>query len=57
VASEAFVIPRISGSNVASSFFAFFALAFSRSRTTLSTSWPGRRSVSPALSTRTFFSI
>ena len=45
VASDAFVIPRISGSNVACSPFAFLTRAFSRSSTTLSTSWPGRRSV------------
>ena len=57
VASDAFVIPRISGSNVACSFFSFFTRAFSRSSTTRSTSWPGSSSVSPALSTRTFFSI
>ncbi len=38
VASEAFVMPRMSGSNVASSFLSFFAASFARSRTTLSTS-------------------
>ncbi len=58
VASDAFVIPRISGSDVAWSLpFSFLTRAFSRSRTSLSTSWPGSRSVPPALSTRTFFSI
>ena len=57
VASDAFVIPRISGSNVACSFFAFLAASFARSSTTLSTSCPGSSSVSPADSTRTFFSI
>ena len=45
VASDAFVIPRMSGSNVACSPFSFFTRAFSRSSTTLSTSWPGRSSV------------
>ncbi len=57
VASDAFVMPRISGSKVACSFFAYFMRAFSRSSTDLSTSWPGSRSVSPAFSMRTFFSI
>ena len=58
VASDAFVIPRISGSDVAWSLpFSFLTRAFSRSSTSLSTSWPGSRSVPPALSTRTFFSI
>ena len=57
VARDAFVMPRMIGSNVASSPFAFFTRAFSRSRTTRSTSWPGRSSVSPFVSTRTFFSI
>ena len=57
VASEAFVMPRMSGSNVASSFLPFFAASFARSSTTLSTSWPGRSSVSPGVSTRTFFII
>ncbi len=38
VASEAFVIPRISGSKVASSFFAFRASSFARASTALSTS-------------------
>ena len=33
------------------------ARAFSRSSTSLSTSWPGRRSVAPLFSMRTFFSI
>jgi hypothetical protein len=50
-------MPRISGSKVASSFFAFRAASFARSSTTLSTSCPGSSSVSPALTTRTFFSI
>ena len=57
VASDAFVIPRISGSDVACSFFSFLTRAFSRSSTSLSTSWPGRSSASPLFSTRTFFSI
>ena len=39
-------MPRISGSKVACSPLAFFTRAFSRSRTTLSTSCPGSRSVS-----------
>ena len=43
VASDALVIPRISGSNVAGSFFSFLARAFSRSSTTRSTSWPGQQ--------------
>jgi len=38
VASEAFVIPRISGSNVACSFFSFWTRVFSRSKTTRSAS-------------------
>ena len=57
VASDAFVIPRISGSNVACSPFSFFTRLFSRSSTTLSTIWPGRKSVVPEFSIRTFFSI
>ena len=56
VASDAFVIPRISGSNVAASSF-FFSFAFSRSSFVLSASSPGSRDVSPASITRTFFSI
>ncbi len=56
VASDALVMPRISGSNVAFSPSAF-TFAFSRSKIALSTSWPGSRSVSPFDSTRTFFSI
>ena len=44
-------MPRMSGSEVACSPFpfAFLTLAFSRSRTTRSTSWPGSRSVSPGV--------
>jgi hypothetical protein len=57
VASDALVMPRMSGSNVASSPFAALAASFARSRTTLSTSCPGRSSVSPGVSTRTFFII
>ena len=55
VASDAFVIPRISGSNVACSPFSFLTREFSRSRRTLSDSWPGRSSVLPEFSMRTFF--
>ncbi len=57
VASEAFVMPRMSGSNVARSPFAERAASFARSSTTLSASCPGRSSVSPGVSTRTFFII
>src|SRR5829696_8693483 len=57
VASDAFVIPRMSGSYDACSPFAFATLSFSRSSTTLSTSWPGSRAGSPLDSTRSFFSI
>ena len=57
VASDALVIPRISGSKVACSFLIPATRVFSRSSTTLSTSWPGSSSVSAAFSTRTFFNI
>ena len=43
VASDAFVIPRISGSKVAGLLLAAFAREFSRSSTTRSTSWPGQQ--------------
>ena len=58
VASDAFVIPRISGSNVASSPFAFFTcdvLALEHDPVDELARAAGRSR--PALSTRTFFSI
>ena len=48
VASDAFVIPRISGSKVACSLLLLLdPRVLACSRTILSTSWPGRSSVSP----------
>ena len=57
VASEAFVMPRMIGSYVAWAPFSFFTRAFSRSSATRSTIWPGRKSASPDVTIRTFFSI
>ncbi len=56
MASDALVMPRISGSYVAFSPLAF-TLRVLALEIALSTSWPGSRSVSPFDSTRTFFSI
>ena len=58
VASEALVIPRITGSARAG-VFVFLPLNFSliASKVSRSSSWPGSSSVEPLDSTRTFFSI
>ena len=57
VFSEALVIPRMISSAWACSPLAFLTSALIRANSWRSTNWPGRRSVSPFWSTRTFLSI
>ena len=57
VASDAFVMPRISGSDVACSFFSFFDARVLALEHDLVDELARQEVVSPALSTRTFFSI